>query len=251
MNFVALIPARSGSKRIKDKNIKELAGQPLIAWTILPTIKSGLFKDVVVSSDSEKYLEISKKYGAETILTSTNDPIIHQDNSNDFPWTEHALIELKKQSKEYDAFCILRPTNPFRTVDMLKRAVFKFEKLSGMNYLRTDFSMRAVENCKQHPCKMWTLHGSKIIPLFGSPEMKLYTQPYQQLPPVYAQNASLEISWTQTVFDRKSHTETTIYPFWTQGLEGFDINTEEDFLYAQMLVERAKANCANLYGIQI
>lgn len=240
MNFVALIPARSGSKRIKDKNIKELAGKPLLAWSIVVAIKSELFKNVVVSSDSEQYLEIAKSYGAETILTPVNNPIIHQDKSNDFPWVEHALIELKKQGKEYDAFCILRPTNPFRNVDMIKRAISKFEKLSGLNYLRTDFSMRAVENCKQHPCKMWTLHGSKIIPLFGSPEMKLFTQPYQQLPPVYAQNASLEIAFTQTVFDRKSHTETTIYPFWTQGIEGLDINTEEDFLYAQMMIEKVK-----------
>lgn len=239
MNFITLIPARCGSKRIPDKNIHILGGKPLMAHTIETAIQSGLFKDVIVSSDSEVYLDIAKSYGANTILTPANHTVIHQDHSNDFPWIEHALCELKNQGKEYDAFCVLRPTNPFRTIDMLKRAIFKFEKLSGLNYLRTDFSMRAVENCKQHPCKMWTLHGSKIIPLFGSPAMKLFTQPYQQLPPVLAQNASLEIGFTMTVFDRKSHTEDNIYPFFTEGLEGFDINTIDDLKYAEYIM-RAK-----------
>ena len=237
MKIVALIPARSKSKRLPHKNILPLGNKPLLAHTIEPAIESKLFVDVIVSSDSEKYLHIAKNYGASVILRPEE---FAQDNSTDFEWINHVL-QINK-NKGYEAFCLLRPTNPFRTVAMLKKAIFKFEKLSGMNYLRTDFSLRAVENCKQHPCKMWSLHGSKIIPVYGSPSMKLFTQPYDKLPSILVQNASLEMGFTSTVFDRKSHTEETIYPFFTEGIEGFDINTEEDYLMAKILIEKRKKN---------
>lgn len=237
MKIIAIIPARSGSKRLPDKNILDLGGHPLMAHTIIPAVASQLFADIIVTSDSDKYLEIAKKYGAIPIKRPME---LSQGDITGVEWIEHTLIEMQKQGKEYNVFCILRPTNPFRTAYTLQKACFKFENLSGMNYARTDFSMRAVEKCKQHPCKMWTLYGSKIIPIFGSPEMKLYTQPYHKLSPVLVQNGSLEMGFVETIFDRKSITETVIYPFFTGDYEGFDINNEDDYWTAQFIYEKIK-----------
>lgn len=237
MEIVALIPARAGSKRLPGKNTLLLKGVPLIAWTIIPAKGSKLFKDIVVSSDSELTLQIAREYGGDktiTIQTPPNHPIIHQDHSNDYPWIEHALYNLKQQGKVYDAFCILRPTNPFRTRRMLEVAITQFRDLLKTNPNK-DYSLRAVEPCHQHPYKMWKLVGDKIIPYAGDIKDQLFTQPYQSLPTVFEQNASLEISFADTVFNKKSHTENNIYPFYTQGLEGFDIHTAEDFRYAEYL----------------
>lgn len=237
MEIVALIPARAGSKRLPGKNILLLQGIPLLAWSLITASASKLFTNTVVSSDSELTLKIAQKYGDDrTIIIQTppEHPIIHQDNSNDYPWIEHALYNLKQQGKVYDAFCILRPTNPFRNYTMLEAAIMRFRDLLKTNPNR-DYSLRAVEPCKQHPLKMWKLDGDKIISYAGDIKDQLFTQPYQSLPTVFEQNASLEIGFTDTVFNKKTHTESNIYPFYTQGLEGFDIHTAEDFRYAEYL----------------
>lgn len=240
MEIVALIPARSGSKRLPGKNTLMIGGLPLFAWTLNIASTSNLFKNVVVSSDSELTLKMAKEHGDNATIaihTPLNHPIIHQDHSDDFPWIEHALVNLKNQGKVYDAFCILRPTNPFRSFNMLQAAIILFMDLLK-KHPEKDYSIRAVGQCHQHPYKMWQLAGDKIIPFAGGDvEDRLYTQPYQKLPSILAQNASLEIGFTETVLSRKNHTGSAIYPFYTQGIEGFDIHTPLDFEFAQYIVE--------------
>lgn len=235
MEIVALIPAKSYSERLPGKNTLLLKGIPLVAWSIITATGSKLFKNIVVSSDSELTLQIAKKYGDDkliTIQTPPYHPTIHKYPSNDYPWIEHALHNLKNQGQTYDAFCILRPTNPFRTLRMLEAAITQFKDLLKTNPDK-DYSLRAVEPCKQHPCKMWKLEGDKIVPYSGDIKDQLFTKPSQALPPVLAQNASLEISFTNTVFNKKTHTENNIYPFYTEDCEGLDIHNAEDFMYAE------------------
>ena len=108
---MALIPARAGSKRITDKNIRPLAGHPLIAYTISSALQSQVFSAVIVSTDSQLYGDIAGHYGAEVPHLRPAD--IAGDLSPDIEWVEYTLNQLGHDDREYDCFSILRPTSPF------------------------------------------------------------------------------------------------------------------------------------------
>lgn len=120
MSNVAIIPARGGSKRIPRKNSRHFLGKPIIAYVIEAAIKSGLFSDVMVSTDDSTIAEIARTYGA-TI------PFLRQpETSGDFATTADVLLEVLNQYKEqkqvFDYGCCLYPTAPFVTPDLLNRA---------------------------------------------------------------------------------------------------------------------------------
>src|SRR4051812_26068956 len=109
--IVALIPARGGSKRLPAKNIRPLAGHPLIAYTISAAIESGIFTSVIVSTDVEETAHIALHYGAEVPFLR---PIEYAgDLSPDVEWIEDTLTKLKASGRTFDCFSILRPTSPF------------------------------------------------------------------------------------------------------------------------------------------
>ncbi len=119
-SIIALIPARSGSKRVPGKNIHPLAGHPLIAYSISAAKQSGIFSSVFVSTDSEEYAEISRKYDAEVPFLRPAD--ISGDLSLDIEWIDFTLHKLKEMGREYDCFSILRPNSPFQLATTIQRA---------------------------------------------------------------------------------------------------------------------------------
>jgi CMP-N-acetylneuraminic acid synthetase len=233
-----LIPARHGSKRVPGKNVRLLNGHPAIAYTIAPALESGVFESVIVSTDSAETAEIARHYGAE--VPFLRPASFAGDTSPDIEWLEHALVELKRQGRAWDGFCLLRPTSPFRTPDTIRRAWTRFVSQEGVD------SLRAVEKCAQHPGKMWVVRGDRMVPLLplGAPNpagesgagQPWHSTPYQALPPVYVQNASLEIAWTRVVFDQRTIAGDVIAPFLTEGYEGFDINDSHDWIIAERLM---------------
>jgi CMP-N,N'-diacetyllegionaminic acid synthase len=229
-SIVALIPARAGSKRVKAKNIRELGVHPMIAYTIAAARESGLFGSIVVSTDSELVAEIAKHYGAE--VPFLRPAAMAADLSPDIEWLEYTLTRLKNDGRGFDAFALLRPTSPFRRADTLRRAWTKFEGADAD-------SLRAVELCTQHPGKMWVIDGQYMSPLLkdGPKNPPWHSSPYQALPKVYAQNASLEIAWTRVVEETHTIAGEKIVPFITEGWEGFDINNPEDWIVAEHLVK--------------
>ena len=247
---VAFIPARLGSKRVPGKNIRALAGHPMIAYTIAPAIESGVFSSVIVSTDSEEIAAIARHYGAE--VPFLRPAAFAGDTSPDIEWLEHALTELRAGGRSWDAFSLLRPTSPFRNADMIRRAFARFASQTGAD------SLRAVEKCTQHPGKMWVVRGQRMVPLlpFASPKagamsapgdgVPWHSTPYQGLPPVYVQNASLEIAWTRVVFERRTIAGDTVVPFVTEGHEGFDINDPADWIVAEKLIADGTAILPNV-----
>ena len=123
--IVALIPARSGSKRVPDKNIRLLAGHPLIAYSIAAALQSRVFKTVMVSTDSERYADIARYYGAE--VPFLRPAAIAGDISPDIEWVLHTLNQLRDLGQQTDCFSILRPTSPFRLPETIRRAWQEFE----------------------------------------------------------------------------------------------------------------------------
>jgi len=229
--IVAFIPARSGSKRVIDKNIRRIGGHPVIAYAITTALKSGVFDEVVVSTDSEEYARIARHYGASVPCLRPAE--FASSTSSDIDWVEHMIGHLAEQGRSYDCFSILRPTSPFRQVDTIQRAWEQFKAAEGVD------SLRAIEKVSQHPGKMWVVRDNRMLPLLPltqSPQ-PWHSMQMAALPDVYVQNASLEIAWTRVVTEGRSIAGTVILPFFTTDMEGFDINTEFDWEYALKQVE--------------
>lgn len=233
---VALIPARAGSKRIANKNIRPLGGHPLIAYTIAAARSSGVFDAVVVSTDIEEIASVARHYGAEVPFLRPSS--MAGEMSADIEWLQHMLRALRDQGRAWDCFSLLRPTSPFRQPETIRRAWDAFCQRCDVD------SLRAVELCKQHPGKMWVdSEGGLIMPLLddGGRNPPWHSTPYQGLPRVYAQNASLEIAWTRVVLDAGTIAGKRLMPFFTEGFEGFDINRPEDWVLAEHYLSTGEA----------
>ena len=231
---VALVPARAGSQRVPGKNVRELAGHPLLAYTVAAARESGVFTEVVVSTDSEEIAEVARAYGAA--VPGLRPAEMSTATSPDVEWVVHVM-----RDRDEDAFAILRPTSPFRTAATIRRAWAQFEALGD----RVD-SLRAVELVKQHPGKMWLVEGDLMRPLLeqGAGEVPFHSTQYAALPAVYVQNSSLELAW-RGVLDglRPTIAGERVAPFLTEGLEGLSIDYPEDF-------ERAEALAAQLPPVE-
>lgn len=225
-SIVALIPARAGSKRVPHKNIRLLGQHPVLAYTIRAAIDSGVFSSVVCATDSPRYADIAAYYGAEVPFLRPDS--ISGDTSPDIEWITWLLEQMAAAGHDYDAFSILRPTSPFRLPQTIQRAWAAFSGDPGAD------SLRAVEPCAQHPGKMWVIRGTRMLPLlpFSSGGTPWHSTPYSSLPEIHAQNASLEMAWTRVVRHQHSIAGETVRPFISEGLEGFDINSPEDWMLA-------------------
>jgi CMP-N,N'-diacetyllegionaminic acid synthase len=231
---VAFIPARVGSTRVPGKNVRVLGGHPMIAYTIGPALDSKVFDAVIVSTDSEEIAAIARHYGAE--VPFLRPAALASDTSPDIEWLEYTIGELSAKGRDWDCFSLLRPTSPFRTADTIRRAWTTFTSQESVD------SLRAVELCTQHPGKMWIVRGQRMSPLlpFGNGEQPWHSTPYQALPRVYVQNASLEIAWTRVVRERRTIAGDVLVPFLTEGYEGFDINDAFDWMVAERLLADGK-----------
>lgn len=232
---VALVPARAGSKRVASKNTRELRGHPLLAYTLAAARGSGVFSAVIVSTDSEGTAEVARRYGGE--VPFLRPPAMAGDLSPDIEWVRYTLGRLRDEGRTWDCYAILRPTSPFRRPETVRRAWERFLSLRGVD------SIRAVEKCRQHPMKMWVVKDDRLEPLIagGPVDPPWHSTPYQALPPVFAQNASLEIAWCRVPLEEGSIAGRAIGAFFTEGAEGFDINDRYDWIVAEELARTGEA----------
>ena len=227
-SVLALIPARSGSERVRDKNIRPLAGHPLLAYAIATARQAGIFDRVVCSTDSGEIAEVAQRYGAETPFLRPKE--LATATSPDIEWIRHALEEL---DEHYDLFAIVRATNPFRGPDVLRRGLAQLLATAEAD------SIRAVELVKQHPGKMWVLEGRTMRPLLDQTDLEVawHAGQYQALPEIYVQNSALEIAWTRVVSQTGTREGRVVAPFLTDGYEGFNIDEEDDWDRARRLLD--------------
>lgn len=233
-SVVALVPARSGSKRVLDKNVRPLGGHPLMAYAIVTARASGIFDAVICSTDLERHAAIARHYGAEVPFLRPAE--FATATSPDIEWVEDTLKRLRAEGREFDCFSILRPTSPFRTAGTINRAWAEFLGEDGVD------SLRAVEKVTQHPGKMWLVHGKRMEPLLkdGPKDQPWHSTQMASLPEVWVQNASLEIAWSRVVLNGRTIAGTTIMPFFTHEAEGFDINNQYDWDYAEAMIAQGK-----------
>jgi N-acylneuraminate cytidylyltransferase len=238
---VAFVPARSGSERVPQKNVRPLAGHPLLAYAIETALQSGIFDRVVVSTDSEEIAEVARWYGAEVPFLRPAE--FATSTSPDIEWLRFTLEKLGtvpfRGQSPYDLFAIVRATNPFRGPDAVRRGLERLLATPEAD------SLRAVELVKQYPGKMWVLDedGRAMRPLLDQSHLEVawHAGQYQALPPVYVQNSALEIAWTRVVSETGTREGRVVAPFHTQGYEGFNVDDEEDWERAERLVAAGAA----------
>jgi N-acylneuraminate cytidylyltransferase len=229
--LVAFVPARAGSERIPGKNVRPLAGHPLLAYAIASARQSGVADRVVCSTDSEEIADVARWYGAE--VPALRPAEYATCVSPDIDWLTHALGQLPD---EFELFALVRPTSPFRGPDTIRLAA---ERLLGAP--EAD-SIRAVEPVKQHPGKMWILEGERMQPLLDQSGLHVpwHDSQFQALPPVYVQTSALEIAWTRVVAEGTLGGSTRI-PLMLDGCEGLSIDREDDWARAEALLAAGRA----------
>jgi len=220
--ILALIPARGGSKSIPRKNVIEIAGKPLIAWSILQALESGRITRVVVSTDDDEIAAIAKEYGAEVPFIRPSE--YADDRAPDIDVFRHALAFLAESESYYSEMVVhLRPTGPVRRVSDVDDAIDLLR-----SHPEAD-SVRSVSLVQQSPYKMWRLlEDGTMEPLLRLPDLSdCQSHPRQVLPPAYWQNGYLDVLRPRAVFEKESMWGSTVLPFFVETML-FDLDYPED-----------------------
>jgi CMP-N-acetylneuraminic acid synthetase len=227
---LALIPARGGSKSIPRKNIKLLAGAPLIAYSIAAALQSNSVTRLVVSTDDPEIAEIARQWGAE--VPFLRPPALAQDETPDLPVFQHALQWLKSQQGYLPQVVVqLRPTSPLRPPGCVDQAVRLL-----LGDVETD-SVRGVVPSGQNPYKMWRIDPRGFLrPLLSGEFDEPYNLPRQALPPTYWQTGHIDAIRPRTILKKGSMSGRLIRPLLLDPRYTLDIDTEFDWLLAEYLL---------------
>jgi N-acylneuraminate cytidylyltransferase len=233
MHILALIPARGGSKSIPHKNIRPLAGFPLIAYSIAAAKQSKLVTRTVVSTDDDEIAYIAREFGAETPFMRPTE--FAQDNTLDYPVFTHALTWLKEhEGYQPDILVQLRPTSPLRPPDCVDQALQIL-----LDHSEAD-SVRGVIPSGQNPFKMWKVSDQgRMTPLLSlSGVSEPYNSPRQVLPQTYWQTGHIDAIRLSTIINKHSLSGDIIYPLQIDPRYAIDIDTLRDWQRAEWLINQ-------------
>ncbi len=229
--ILAIIPARGGSKGVPGKNIKMLAGKPLIAWTIETALSAPCLDRVILSTDDEKILKIGKKYGAETPFLRPAS--IAGDDTTDMPVYEHALTWLADNEKFYpDIIVWLRPTTPLRTSKDIEQAV------DLLIQKKPDW-VRSVCEVEHHPYWMYKLNEGLMEPFVDGIKIENFIR-RQLLPPAYRLNGAVDVGWRSTILEKKLLYSGVIEAYIMPVDRSVDIDTKLDFKISETIMTQEK-----------
>lgn len=195
--ILAIIPARSGSKSIKDKNIISYKGKPLIYHSILTALQSKFINKVVVSTDSKKYQKMSIKFGAEAPFLRPKK--FSSDKSVDYDYILHASKFFIKKNYLPDLIILLRPSTPNRETHIVDNAIKFFIK----NSKKYD-SMRSISEFNQPPQKLFMIHKNRLKGFFDKNlSGEYHSRPRQDFPKTYLPNGYVDIFKPEFFLNKK------------------------------------------------
>lgn len=225
MKNLAVILARSGSKGLKDKNIKELNGKPLMAYTIEVAVASGKYDTVHVSTDSEQYAEIARDYGADVPFLRSED--LAEDHASSWDALRAVIKEYDKRGKIFDTVTLLQPTSPLREAEDIKAAFELFEENqadSVVSVCEVDYS----------PLLCNVLDDS--LSMDGFIDMSKVGR-RQELSTYYRINGAIYIQKTQLLMDEESIYGDKSYAYIMDKRKSIDIDDAYDFMIAESLMK--------------
>lgn len=229
MKNIAIIPARSGSKGLPDKNIRLVNGKPLIAYTIEAALQSGCFDTVHVSTDSEKYAEIAREYGAdEPFLRS---PELASDTASSWDAVREVLAKYSALGKTFDTMMLMQPTSPLRTAQDVKDAYALMQEKNAKSVIAV---------CEVDHSPLWCdmIPDSGNMKGFGRKDIAWVTR--QELRPFYRVNGSmylLSVDGVSIPADDRIY-EDDCYALFMDRKKSVDIDSEDDLAMVEFLISR-------------
>ena len=229
---LAVIPARGGSKGLPGKNIMDLAGHPLIAYSIKAGLDAKSITRTIVSTDSEDIAAVATRYGAE--VPFLRPPELAGDRSLDIDFWRHALTWLAEHENYHPDYVVqLRPTSPIRHPNLVDTCVDKVIS-TGAD------SLRVVTPAPATPYKMWRVNDNAtrmqpLLTLDGVDEP--YNSLRQTLPTVYWQIGTLDVIRTSIISEQGKLSGDHILPYIVEGDYAVDIDRREDFELAQRIIQ--------------
>ena len=234
MRILGVIPARGGSKGVPRKNIRPLAGKPLIAYTIEAALSSHVLDDVVVSTEDPEIAKVAQQYGAQVPFMRPAE--LASDQAQTHPVVVHCLEFMENHTgKPYDIIVLLQPTTPMRTAQDIQDGVTLIQS-SGADSV---VSVTSVEG--YHPFRMKRIVGdNQLINLIdqGFEDMR----PRQVLPPVYLRSGDLYIATRATVIDRQTMVGPDSRAIVIPPQRAINIDTERDFMLAEYILGHTEEN---------
>ncbi len=231
---LALVLARGGSKRIPRKNIKELGGKPLIAYSIEAGKQSNYIDRIITSTDDEEIAAVAKQFGSEVPFMRPAE--IANDTATDYPVFVHALEWLEKEEGwKPDIVVQLRPTSPLRTAEDVDAAIELLAEHPEVD------SVRTVAEPEQSPYKMYRVNDKGLLePLLTIPgEAESFNLPGGSLPKAYKHVGYVDVMWRTTLMEKGKMTGDAVMPLvLPHAYSG--INTPEDWERYEYLVSRRK-----------
>ena len=221
--FLAIIPARGGSKRLPQKNILDLCGKPLISWSIEAALKSKYISKVVVSSDDEEILNISSNFGADIIKRPYE---LANDTATTFDAIKHTINNLEK----YDYIVLLQPTSPLRNENQIDEAIELLEEKQAD---------AIVSVCEMDHSPLW----SNTLPKDGNMNNflrdEVLNKRSQDLEKYYRVNGAVYICKTDKLLENKSFfLKDNIFAYIMDKKNSIDIDEEIDFEIAKVLINK-------------
>ena len=229
--ILAIIPARGGSKGVIRKNIHQLAGKPLIAWTIETALSCSFLDRVIVSTDDEMIRNVAIGYGAEAPFKRPSE--FAQDNTSDLPVYQQTLSWLRINQDYCPEIVVwLRPTSPLRSSRDIHDAVILLEKTNA-DWARTITKV-------QHPI-FWTkkLDGDRLVPFLEDFDDSAYNCRRQDQPIFYLPNGAVDVAWSTTITENEllydGDVRGVVMPF----ERSVNIDTEYDFWFAEKMIKKS------------
>lgn len=225
-NVLALITARGGSKGIPRKNLRPLAGRSLIDWSIQAARQSRYVDRLIISSDDDEIIEKARRQGCEAPFVRPAH--LARDDTGSMPVIVHAIETLERR---YDYLLLLQPTSPFRTGNDIDR-ILSFCVEGEIE------AAVSVTRLKKHPMFMYSIDQGRLkslLPAAGQLRR-------QEMPAAYEHNGALYVARTDWLLKHQSFTLPEVHAFITQGAINLDIDTPEDWDYAEFVAARLQGN---------
>ena len=228
MKILGLIPARSGSKGIPNKNIKLLGNKPLLQYTSEIALQSKFLSKIVLSSDSEHIMQVGKNLGIEAPFKRPLD--LAKDKSPTLPVILHVLEFFEKKGEYFDAVCLLQVTSPFRSIDFLDKAIKKFKKS------KTDSLVSVLEVPHEYnPHWTYTLDINDNLQI-STGESEIISR-RQDLPKAFIRDGSIYITKTSVLKEQKSIYGKSIAYIVSSKENYVNIDTMDDWKKAEKMIE--------------
>ena len=229
MKNIAVIPARSGSKGLPDKNIRPVNGKPLLAYTIEAALESGCFDTVHVSTDSERYAEIARRYGADVPFLRS--AALATDTASTWDAVREVLARYDELSKRFDTMMLMQPTTPLRTGEDVKAAYALFQKKQAKSVIAV---------CEVDHSPLWcdTIPDSGSMKGFGRKDLAWVNR--QDLRPYYRVNGAiylLSVNGINIPPDDEIY-EDNCYALFMDRKKSVDVDSEDDLALVEFLLAR-------------